>query len=138
MNNLDSSVNNINKYNKLIDKLNLKYRNIEGHKLLIGITVDENKNILMTAFLNEEALKKTLESGYMHYYSTSRNKIWRKGEESGNIQKVKEIYTDCDRDALLFVVEQTGWACHENYQSCFHYKLDLDNSNIIIVGEKLK
>ena len=121
---------------KMIKRLNPKFRNIDGKKLLIAISIDGDKTVLMTAFMDEEALKTTLKTGYMHYYSTSRDKIWRKGEESGNIQKVKEIYTDCDKDALLFVVEQKGWACHEDYYTCFHYKLNLENNDIEIVGEK--
>ncbi|ABR55643.1 phosphoribosyl-AMP cyclohydrolase [Methanococcus aeolicus] len=122
---------------KMIKQLNPKFRNIDGKKLLIAIAIDEDKTVLMTAFMDEEALKTTLETGYMHYYSTSRDKIWRKGEESGNVQKVKEIYADCDKDALLFVVEQKGWACHENYYTCFHYKLNLKNNDIEIVGENM-
>ncbi|WP_421077097.1 phosphoribosyl-AMP cyclohydrolase [Methanothermococcus sp. Ax23] len=121
----------------IIENLNLKFRNIDGKRLLIAIATDEDKNVLMTAFMDEESLKKTFETGYMHYYSTSRQKLWRKGEESGNVQKVKEIYKDCDGDALLFVVEQTGWACHEGYHTCFHYKIDLENNKIDIVGDKL-
>ncbi|ADG12840.1 phosphoribosyl-AMP cyclohydrolase [Methanocaldococcus infernus] len=101
----------------------LKWRNIEGKRLIIAIACDKNKNILMTAFMDEEALRKTLETGYMHYYSTSRKKLWKKGEESGNYQKVLEIYKDCDGDCLLFIVDQKGVACHEGYYSCFHYKL---------------
>ncbi|WP_292460748.1 phosphoribosyl-AMP cyclohydrolase [Methanothermococcus sp.] len=120
----------------IIENLNLKFRNIDGKRLLIAIATDEEKNVLMTAFMDEESLKKTLETGYMHYYSTSRQKLWKKGEESGNVQKVKEIYKDCDGDALLFVVEQTGWACHEGYYTCFHYKIDLENNKIDIVGDK--
>ena len=110
---------------KIIKELNLKFRKIEEKDLIIAITTDENKNVLMTAFMDMEALKKTFETGYMHYYSTSRGKLWKKGEESGNVQRVKEIYRDCDGDALLFVVEQKGVACHEGYYSCFHYKVDL-------------
>ncbi|XRP96789.1 phosphoribosyl-AMP cyclohydrolase [Methanocaldococcus sp. 16A] len=109
---------------EIIKKLNLKFRNIEGEKLILAITCDENKNVLMTAFMNEEALKETLKTGYMHYYSTSRKKLWKKGEESGNVQKLKRFYRDCDGDALLFIVEQKGVACHEGYYSCFHYKIE--------------
>ncbi|WP_131006582.1 phosphoribosyl-AMP cyclohydrolase [Methanofervidicoccus abyssi] len=112
---------------RIIKELNLKFRKIDGKNLIIAITTDEKKNVLMTAFMDKEALKRTLETGYMHYYSTSRRKLWKKGEESGNIQKVKEIYRDCDGDALLFVVEQKGVACHEGYYSCFHYKVALKN-----------
>ena len=121
----------------LIEKMNLKFREINGKKLLIAIATDEDKNVLMTAFMDMEALKKTLETGFMHYYSTSRKKLWRKGEESGNVQKVKEIYRDCDGDALLFIIEQKGWACHEGYYSCFHYKVDLENNKIDVVGKKM-
>ena len=120
---------------QIIDSLNLKFRKIDGNELIIAITIDSNKNILMTAFMDREALKKTFETGYMHYYSTSRSKLWKKGEESGNVQKLIEMYMDCDGDALLFVVEQMGWACHEGYYSCFHYKVNLDNGNIETIGE---
>ncbi|ACV25199.1 phosphoribosyl-AMP cyclohydrolase [Methanocaldococcus fervens] len=113
-----------NNIDKIIERLNLKFRNIEGERLILAITCDENKNVLMTAFMNEEALKKTLETGYMHYYSTSRKKLWKKGEESGNTQKLIRFYRDCDGDALLFIVEQKGVACHEGYYSCFHYKIE--------------
>lgn len=79
------------------------------------------KDILMVAFINEEAWKLTLESGIVHYYSRSRKKIWKKGETSGNLQYVKEIRLDCDQDAVLFLVEQIGGAaCHEGYVSCFY------------------
>ena len=75
--------------------------------------------------LNKEALEKTTETGYAHYYSTSRKKIWLKGETSGNRQLVKEILVDCDGDALLYMVKQqgTGAACHEGYRSCFYRQL---------------
>ncbi len=99
----------------------LKFRNIDGEKLLIAIVQDYKTNqVLMVAFMNEEALRKTLETGYMHYYSTSRRKLWLKGETSGNYQIVKEIYIDCDGDALLFKVEQIGNACHTGNYSCFY------------------
>ena len=111
----------------IIKELKLKFRKIEGKDLIVAITIDEDRNVLMTAFMDREALKKTLETGYVHYYSTSRRRLWKKGEESGNVQRVKEIYRDCDGDALLFIVEQRGVACHEGYYSCFHYRLDLKN-----------
>lgn len=120
------------KIDELIKKMNLKFRNIDGHKLLIGIVVDENNNLLMTAFLNEESLRETLKTGYMHYYSTSRKKLWKKGEESGNTQKVKEIYRDCDGDALLFIVEQKNVSCHTGHYSCFHNRVNLEDGKIEI------
>ena len=78
--------------------------------------------ILMLAYTNAEALKKTVETGLSHFWSRSREKIWNKGEESGNFQKVKQIYMDCDNDTLLFMVDQTGVACHTGEQSCFYTK----------------
>lgn len=79
----------------------------------------QNDEVLMVAYMNEEAFALTLESGIVHYFSRSKNRIWKKGEESGNFQKVKEIRIDCDADAILIKVEQTGAACHEGYRSCF-------------------
>ena len=79
--------------------------------------------VLMLAYMNEETLRETLESGYATYFSRSRQKRWRKGEESGNVQKVVEIRYDCDGDTLLLKVEQTGCACHTGAYSCFFRKL---------------
>lgn len=75
--------------------------------------------VLMLAYMNRDTLKETLEKGVMIYFSRSRQKRWFKGETSGHVQKVREVFIDCDGDALLFKVEQTGAACHENYLSCF-------------------
>jgi len=80
--------------------------------------------VLMFAFTNSTALKKTLETGFMHFYSRSRNKLWMKGEESGHTQKVVEIRVDCDTDALLIKVKQKGGACHAGYRSCFYRKIE--------------
>ena len=80
----------------------------------------ETGQILMFAYTNAVALNKTLETGLTHFWSRSRQKIWNKGEESGNIQKIKQIYVDCDKDTLLITVEQTGVACHTGEQSCFY------------------
>jgi phosphoribosyl-AMP cyclohydrolase len=73
----------------------------------------------MLAYMNRETLAETLEKGVMVYFSRSRQKRWFKGETSGHVQKVREVYIDCDGDALLFKIDQTGAACHENYFSCF-------------------
>ncbi len=79
----------------------------------------ENGQVLMLAYMNEEAFDLTVSTGTGHYFSRSRNRIWKKGEESGNIQKVDEIRIDCDEDTVLLKVRQTGAACHEGYRSCF-------------------
>lgn len=80
--------------------------------------------VLMLAWMNEESWQCTLKSGQAHYYSRSRKKIWHKGEESGNVQKVKTIRLDCDNDAILLIVEQIGRAsCHTGHRSCFFREL---------------
>ncbi|HLD29261.1 MAG TPA: phosphoribosyl-AMP cyclohydrolase [bacterium] len=88
------------------------------------------KKILMMAYMNEEAFRKTCETGKATFYSRSREKIWVKGEESGNIQVVKEIRTDCDEDTLLILVEARGPACHEGYESCFFRTYEKGNWKI--------
>lgn len=85
----------------------------------------ETGRVLMVGFMNEEAFQKTVESGFATFYSRSRNKLWLKGETSGHRLVVKEISTDCDKDALLIRVEALGpGVCHEGYQSCFFRRLD--------------
>jgi phosphoribosyl-AMP cyclohydrolase len=76
--------------------------------------------VLMMAWMNEKAVEQTLETGFAHYYSRSRRKQWKKGESSGHVQKVVEIFLDCDGDTLLLKIEQTGPACHTNRKSCFY------------------
>jgi phosphoribosyl-AMP cyclohydrolase len=78
--------------------------------------------VLMVAYMNRETLAETLEKGVMVYFSRSRRARWMKGETSGHVQKVREVYLDCDGDTLLFKVDQTVAACHENYFSCFFRK----------------
>ena len=81
--------------------------------------------VLTVAWMNREALGKTVESGEAHYWSRSRRKLWRKGEESGHVQKVKAIRLDCDEDVILLEVEQVGGiACHTGRHSCFFQRLD--------------
>jgi phosphoribosyl-AMP cyclohydrolase len=105
--------------------------NMAGEDLAIAIAQDfESGEVLMTAFMNKEALEKTLETGKMHYFSTSRNKLWLKGETSKHYQLVREAYIDCDGDALLFKVEQSDAACHEGYYSCFFRKIEGDEVKI--------
>jgi phosphoribosyl-AMP cyclohydrolase len=80
----------------------------------------QSGEVLMLAFMNEEAWRKTLETGVVHYWSRSRGCLWKKGERSGNVQEVKEIRVDCDRDCVLVKVHQVGEAaCHTGYRSCF-------------------
>ncbi|AQM61372.2 phosphoribosyl-AMP cyclohydrolase [Clostridium baratii] len=79
----------------------------------------KTKEVLMLAYMNEDSLKKTLESNTTWFYSRSRNKLWNKGETSGHFQYVKEIKVDCDNDTILILVEQIGNACHTGKESCF-------------------
>ncbi|MEM2739544.1 MAG: phosphoribosyl-AMP cyclohydrolase [Candidatus Bathyarchaeia archaeon] len=79
--------------------------------------------VLMVAFMNREALIKTLTTGLAHYWSISRDRLWMKGETSGNIQRVVDIVFDCDYDTILLKVEQVGVACHEGFKSCFHNRV---------------
>ncbi|MDR3691550.1 MAG: phosphoribosyl-AMP cyclohydrolase [Fimbriimonas sp.] len=96
---------------------NLKY---DANGLIPAIIQDhENGEVLMMAWMNKESLLKTIETQLCTYWSRSRQKFWVKGETSGHLQHVKSISVDCDQDALLIKVEQTGAACHENYRSCF-------------------
>ena len=104
----------------LLAKLDFK----KGNGLIPVIVQDaESKEVLMLAYANEEALQKTLSTGYAHYWSRSRQKLWMKGETSGNTQKIRKVMTDCDYDTLLYVVDQKGPACHTGEYTCFHNKL---------------
>lgn len=95
--------------------------------LVPAITQDcENGNVLMMAYMNKEALEKTIDTGKVHYFSRSRNKLWMKGETSGHIQKVKEIFIDCDGDTILIKIEQKVAACHTGHNSCFYRKIEDD------------
>ncbi len=88
----------------------------------------ENGEVLMMAYMNEEALKRTLKTGKAHYWSRGRSKLWLKGEDSGNFQSVREMRVDCDGDTILLKVEQIGGACHKGYRSCFYRRI---NGNIV-------
>lgn len=96
----------------------------------------DDQKVLMVAYMNKEALELTLKSGEVHFYSRSRQKLWKKGEISGHIQKVKEILIDCDEDTLLIKVEQEIASCHKGYRSCFYRKPDY-NGNLKVVEEKI-
>jgi len=102
---------------------------------LIPVIVQDSRTlqVLMLAYMNREALERTLSSGQTWFWSRSRQRLWHKGEESGHVQEVEEVYFDCDADTLLLKVEQAGAACHEGYYSCFHYRLD-PAGGIALVG----
>ncbi|HLW64446.1 MAG TPA: phosphoribosyl-AMP cyclohydrolase [Gemmataceae bacterium] len=92
--------------------------------------------VLMLAWMNREAFDETVRTGRVCYWSRSRGKLWRKGEESGNVQEVREIFIDCDADTILLKVHQIGGAaCHEGYASCFFRKLE--NGGLKTIGERL-
>ncbi len=98
----------------------------EKSDLLPVIAQDaESGEVLMLAYMNREALERSMETGLAHYFSRSKQRIWKKGETSGNIQKIKEAYIDCDNDTLLLKIEQAGGAaCHTGRRSCFFTRLD--------------
>lgn len=121
----------------MVEECNLNFRHrIGDQKLVIAIAQDYmTSEVLMVAYMNKEAFNKTLETKKAHYWSTSRNKIWLKGESSQNFQKVHEILVDCDGDAVLLKITQKGGACHEGYRSCFFRKLK--NDKLEIVGNRV-
>jgi phosphoribosyl-AMP cyclohydrolase len=99
---------------------------------------DATGEVLMLAYMNQTAWEETLRTGRVCYYSRSRQKLWRKGEESGNVQEVKSIYFDCDADTLLIRVDQIGGAaCHEGYKSCFFRKIDPSSGSVQVIGERV-
>ena len=92
--------------------------------------------VLMLAWMNREAFEETVKTGRAVYFSRSRNKLWRKGEESGHVQEVREIFIDCDADTILLKVHQIGGAaCHEGYRTCFFRKVE--GENLRVVGERV-
>ena len=98
----------------------------------------ETGEVLMLAYMNEEAYKETLKTERVCYYSRSRKKLWRKGEESGNIQQLHALYFDCDADTLLVKVTQVGGAaCHEGYKSCFFRKIDPQTGDVSVEGDRV-
>ena len=92
----------------------------------------ETGDVLMLAYINKEAWQYSLETGNATYWSRSRSKLWKKGESSGHVQKIKEILVDCDKDTVIFKVEQLGGAaCHTGHRSCFFTRVDGDRTEII-------
>ena len=98
--------------------------------LLPVIAQDQGSGrVLMLAYANLEAVRKTQETGYAHYWSRSRNSLWKKGESSGHVQQITEVLVDCDEDTLLYKVSQTGPACHTGAKSCFFRELQTKPSS---------
>ena len=107
-----------------------------GDGLLPAIAQDAaTGQVLMLAWMNAEAFAETLRTGRAVYYSRSRGRLWRKGEESGHVQKVRGIYVDCDADTILLRVEQQGAACHEGYRSCFFR--EVTPAGLRVIAERL-
>ena len=99
---------------------------------------DETGDVLMLAYMNQQAFEETLKTGRVCYFSRSRKKLWRKGEESGHVQELKAIFFDCDADTLLVKVNQIGGAaCHEGYRSCFFRQIDPSSREVRTVGERV-
>ena len=110
----------------------------KGNGLLPAIAQDyKSGRVLMLAYINQASWKKSLDTGDAHYWSRSRRELWHKGGTSGNVQKIKEIYVDCDNDTVVFKVEQVGGAaCHLGYESCFHKKVERDGE-FTVIGERI-
>jgi phosphoribosyl-AMP cyclohydrolase len=108
----------------LVFNMELDFSKLNG--LVTAVVQDHKTNrVLMVGYMNEEAFRKTVETGFVTFFSRSRNKLWLKGETSGHRLVVKQIATDCDRDALLIKAESLGpGVCHEGYQSCFFRRLE--------------
>jgi phosphoribosyl-AMP cyclohydrolase len=118
----------INKTKDIAAKLQYK----DGGLLPAIIQDNDNGQILMLGYMNEEAVEETLRTRYACFYSRSRQKLWRKGESSGHRQLVKRIFYDCDSDTLLLKVEQTGAACHLGYRTCFFTEITEENEEKIV------
>lgn len=104
----------------------------KGGGLLVAVAQDAaTGQVLMVAWMNQEAYEETLRTGRAVYFSRSRGKLWRKGEESGHFQTVRGIYLDCDADTILLKVDQTGAACHEGYKSCFFREVTAEGLKVI-------
>src|SRR5512133_3628609 len=105
--------------------------------LITAVTVDaDDGEVLMVAYMNEEAFRLTLETGRVHYFSRSRNKLWKKGESSGNMQELVEMRVDCDLDAVVVRARQIGPACHEGFRSCFFRSVD-ENGALVENAQRL-
>ncbi|MFX1314239.1 MAG: phosphoribosyl-AMP cyclohydrolase [Promethearchaeota archaeon] len=121
----------IEEFIKLLD-----FSKIKGG--LVPVITQDNKTnkVLILAFANKEAIRETLETGYVHFFSRTRKILWKKGETSGNVEEVEHVIIDCDNDSLLFKVSQTGGAaCHRGYDTCFYN--EFKNGKLNIIGQKI-
>jgi phosphoribosyl-AMP cyclohydrolase len=111
----------------------------DDNGLIPAIAQDaESGQVLMVAYMNRQALDLTIESGYGTYFSRSRQKLWKKGEESGHVQKVEQILVDCDQDCLILRVSISAGQCHVGYRSCFYRALKKDSKKELeFVAEKV-
>jgi len=123
----------LEKAEEVVNQLDFSKQN--GLVTVIALDWQTNE-ILMCAFANREAVLKSLTTGVTHYFSRSQNKLWQKGETSGHVQEIKEVYIDCDEDTVLFKVDQKVAACHTGFRSCFYRKLNEDGE-LELVGEKV-
>jgi len=111
-------------------QLNLKYDERGLIPAIVQESAEAGGRVLMMAWMNEASLKQSVETGFMHYWSRSRKKLWKKGESSGHTQKILRWFVDCDRDTLLFEVLQHGGACHTGFASCFFTQLDAQGNDL--------
>lgn len=119
--------------NDAIDSSSTFTPKFDSAGLLTAVVVDTDSNdVLMVAFMNREALDATIESGIAHFWSRSRQSLWKKGETSGNVLRVTEILVDCDQDALVIRADPAGPACHTGARSCFYRRLE--NGSLVRVN----
>ena len=105
----------------------------DEQNLLPAVAQDaDTGEVVMLAYVSEAALQRSRETGFAHYYSRSRDELWKKGASSGHTQAIEEIRVDCDGDAILYLIDQEGGACHTGYESCFYQTVDGD-----VVGEQV-
>ena len=116
------------KYEKQNVSISISDLDFEKFSGMLPVIAQEQASgkVLMLAYANLEAVRKTQETGYAHYWSRSRNTLWKKGESSGHVQQITEVLVDCDEDTLLYKVSQTGPACHTGAKSCFFRKLQIE------------
>jgi phosphoribosyl-AMP cyclohydrolase len=118
---------------------NADWPDFKENELIPAIAQDaESGDVLMMAWMNQEAFEETLKTGRVVYFSRSRQRLWRKGEESGNVQELKALYFDCDADTLLAKVSQIGGAaCHTGYRSCFFRRIDTETMMPVTEGQRV-